>query len=162
MKKIIRHSLIAASLVTAGAVQALDFQTAAGSSFTNYFSLTTTASNSLVLSVSGLDAQYQSLDFEILSGGPSLTATAKNGNLVATFNDVRNGSYALNAGTYTLKVTGVTESTLPGTFGRVSISASNGTVTPVPEPESYALMLAGLGLMGTMVRRRSKAAKDAA
>jgi len=28
------------------------------------------------------------------------------------------------------------------------------TVTPVPEPETYALMLAGLGLVGTIVRRR--------
>lgn len=28
---------------------------------------------------------------------------------------------------------------------------------PVPEPESYAMLLAGLGLMGTIARRRSKA-----
>jgi PEP-CTERM motif len=27
-------------------------------------------------------------------------------------------------------------------------------VTPVPEPETYAMMLAGLGLMGTIARRR--------
>jgi PEP-CTERM motif len=30
-------------------------------------------------------------------------------------------------------------------------------VTPVPEPESYAMLLAGLGLIGTIaVRRRTK------
>lgn len=28
------------------------------------------------------------------------------------------------------------------------------TVSPVPEPETYAMLLAGLGLMGAMVRRR--------
>ena len=32
----------------------------------------------------------------------------------------------------------------------------NVSVTAVPEPETYALMLAGLGLMGTMVRRRKQ------
>ncbi|MBT9519897.1 MAG: PEP-CTERM sorting domain-containing protein, partial [Dechloromonas sp.] len=29
---------------------------------------------------------------------------------------------------------------------------------PVPEPESYAMLLAGLGLMGVVARRRSQAA----
>jgi hypothetical protein len=41
----------------------------------------------------------------------------------------------------------------------VSINAVNGTVTAVPEPESYALMLAGLGLIGTIALRRSKASQ---
>jgi hypothetical protein len=27
-------------------------------------------------------------------------------------------------------------------------------VTPVPEPETYAMMLAGLGMLGFMARRR--------
>jgi hypothetical protein len=37
----------------------------------------------------------------------------------------------------------------------------NGTisVTPVPEPESYAMLLAGLGLMGAIARRRSNKSK---
>ena len=34
----------------------------------------------------------------------------------------------------------------------------NVSVTAIPEPESYALMLAGLGLIGTIVRRRKPAA----
>ena len=33
------------------------------------------------------------------------------------------------------------------------------TVTAVPEPASYAMLLAGLGVMGTIARRRSKAAQ---
>jgi hypothetical protein len=34
---------------------------------------------------------------------------------------------------------------------KISVSAA---VTAVPEPETYALLLAGLGMVGTMVRRR--------
>ncbi len=36
--------------------------------------------------------------------------------------------------------------------------ASESLVTAVPEPETYAMLLAGLGLMGAVVRRRSQAA----
>lgn len=36
-------------------------------------------------------------------------------------------------------------------------SLDNISVTAVPEPESYAMLLAGLGLIGTIARRRNKA-----
>ena len=36
-------------------------------------------------------------------------------------------------------------------------SIDNISVTSVPEPETYAMLLAGLGLMGTIARRRNKA-----
>ncbi|WP_179958117.1 PEP-CTERM sorting domain-containing protein [Chitinimonas arctica] len=32
----------------------------------------------------------------------------------------------------------------------------NFTINPVPEPETYAMLLAGLGLMGAVARRRNK------
>jgi hypothetical protein len=32
--------------------------------------------------------------------------------------------------------------------------SNNFQVTAVPEPETYAMLLAGLGLMGTIARRR--------
>jgi hypothetical protein len=37
-------------------------------------------------------------------------------------------------------------------FTRVALNVV--PVTPVPEPESYAMLLAGLGLMATIARRR--------
>jgi hypothetical protein len=40
---------------------------------------------------------------------------------------------------------------------RNAFEASNFSVTPVPEPETYALMMAGLGVVGFMARRRRKA-----
>jgi len=36
------------------------------------------------------------------------------------------------------------------------IGSAGGTVTPVPEPETYALMLAGLGAIGFVARRRRR------
>jgi hypothetical protein len=32
--------------------------------------------------------------------------------------------------------------------------------TPVPEPETYAMMLAGLGLLGVVARRRKQGVGD--
>lgn len=160
MKKFVRLSLVAAALVAAGAANAngVSFNTVAGSSFTNYFTLTPTLTNKVVLTVSGLGAQFSNLSFEVLSGGPSVTASLSNNSLVASFNDRTNNSYILNGGThYTLKVSGITKAQPPGVFGIVSVNALGGTVAPVPEPETYAMLLAGLGLMGTVARRRMKA-----
>ena len=39
----------------------------------------------------------------------------------------------------------------------VGVGNVNFTVTPVPEPETYAMFLAGLGIFGVMVRRKKKA-----
>jgi hypothetical protein len=32
--------------------------------------------------------------------------------------------------------------------------STQSSISPIPEPESYAMLLAGLGLMGMMIRRR--------
>jgi hypothetical protein len=50
----------------------------------------------------------------------------------------------------------------PGLYSAVTLTFSNDTamgfdnfsVTAVPEPETYALMLAGLGVVGFVARRR--------
>ena len=42
-------------------------------------------------------------------------------------------------------------------YGTASDGAYALTLAPVPEPETYAMLLAGLGLMGTIARRRSAA-----
>jgi PEP-CTERM motif len=55
-------------------------------------------------------------------------------------------------GTYTLRFASVTnENQLQLGIDNVSLS-----VTAVPEPETYAMLLSGLGLMGFMARRRSQ------
>ncbi|MBN8759261.1 MAG: PEP-CTERM sorting domain-containing protein [Thiobacillus sp.] len=44
-------------------------------------------------------------------------------------------------------------------FAQVAVDIA---AAPVPEPETYAMLAAGLGLVGWQVRRRNKAAKLAA
>ncbi|ACT48685.1 FxDxF family PEP-CTERM protein [Methylotenera mobilis] len=55
---------------------------------------------------------------------------------------------ALGAGDYHLLVTGNATGTLGGSY------AGGINVSPVPEADTYAMMLAGLGLMGFVARRR--------
>lgn len=54
------------------------------------------------------------------------------------------------AGNYYLSVFGITNGTQGGIYnGAISVAA-------VPEPESYAMLLAGLGVMGAIAMRRNK------
>jgi len=58
------------------------------------------------------------------------------------------GGGVLAAGDYYFKLAGVASGTSGGIYGFGSV------ITPVPEPESYAMFLAGLGLIGAIARRR--------
>ena len=42
-------------------------------------------------------------------------------------------------------------------FRSFTFSTFGVTVTPVPEPETWAMLLAGLGLVGLQLRRKMKA-----
>jgi len=55
---------------------------------------------------------------------------------------------SLTAGTYTLQIKGTVAGLAGGSYSGVL------NIAPVPEPETNAMLLAGLGLMGLMVRRR--------
>ena len=58
--------------------------------------------------------------------------------------------FQLAAGSHTLQFSGVGVLAQGGSY-QIQMSAA-----PVPEPESYALLLAGLGLVGAIARRRGK------
>jgi len=58
--------------------------------------------------------------------------------------------FNLDSGDYYFKISGTALSAKSG----YTISLSATPTAPVPEPETYAMMLAGLGLMGFIARRR--------
>lgn len=58
-------------------------------------------------------------------------------------------SFAIDAGRWSGSGTGETAYSLRGSIDSVTISAA-----PVPEPETYAMLLAGLGMLGWVARRR--------
>jgi hypothetical protein len=81
-----------------------------------------------------------------VAGGFSFLGTAIQG---ATYTN-------LAAGNYFIELTGTTSSAI-GTAFNVTFQApsATGPLPAIPEPTNMALLLAGLGLMGFMVKRRS-------
>lgn len=160
MLKLFRHSLAAAALITAGAASAGGV-TVTGS-FNEIFNLNVSAVDTIAVMVSGTQSQFDSLGFTISStttGPITFDGVLKNGNWwVAAFNDRLNNAYSLSAGDYTLEVTGKTLD--PQGVGEFAITTRFATVTPVPEPESIAMLLAGLGVVGFAARRRKPKAES--
>ncbi len=95
---------------------------------------------------------WKSFSFNLFSGTPgsatlvplTQTSSADSSDYNYTFS-----AAGLSAGSYFLKLSGTTWGTNASYAGYLNI-------TPVPEPESYAMFLAGLGLMGAVARRRIK------
>jgi hypothetical protein len=84
--------------------------------------------------------------FEFLSAAVTKTGGATMGSIIGP------GSFSFKPpvmGSYTAIVVGT-----PGSFDGISLSTFGLTVSAVPEPGTYAMMLAGLGLVGWLVKRR--------
>lgn len=114
---------------------------------------------SLSFDLTGFDASTASFSGKFAADNSAVVKL--NGNQVGSANS--HSSYAhfgavtgFTSGLNTLDfvVTNVAQNGGNPTGLRVEFIASN--VTPVPEPETYAMLLAGLGLMGVISRRRTK------
>jgi hypothetical protein len=78
--------------------------------------------------------------------------------LTATLNGVSASIYSPNSTVTFADVEATLQSpftlVLTGTASSKSLYSGELSITPVPEPETYALMLAGLGVLGFVSRRR--------
>ena len=161
MNKRIQLSVLTLALacgVTAHAATSFQsFSAVANESFTKQFTVTPSSNNAVVITVSGMAAQFSAVSFAI-AGGPTVAASVVNGNWVAAFNDGRNNDYSFSAmSPLSLTVTGLARTSVPGTDAVITIATRNGSiVSAVPEPETFAMLLAGLGLMGGIAVRRKK------
>lgn len=79
----------------------------------------------------------------VLAGYGPLTLTVNPANTQANLN----WSGLLAAGTYTVNLSGISGA-------RNTTYVTTVAATPVPEPESYALLMAGLGVLAFVARRR--------
>jgi hypothetical protein len=171
MKKILTAAVGIAALSLAVSANAavvsskVNFSEMSAGNFTETFLVVPDVTNQLILSVTGPLSQFSGLSFSLFdSANLLITKTAFNvanaGNLIAVFNDVAADTVSLTKGaTYTLKITGEKALTSLGVASVGTITSRYGTVSPVPEPESYAMLLAGLGLVGGIARRRMKSKK---
>ena len=80
------------------------------------------------------------LEYTIWSGAESMGTFAGNNTT---------WTQSLAAGDYVVKISGNANGSFGGTYGFAM------QLAPVPEPQTYAMLLAGLGLVGFAARRRS-------
>jgi len=162
-------ALVASSQAVAAPVAPLDqfTFTSAGGSYS--WVLESVPVNSLVSSTLGYDFSVNVLPSASLSPVPTSQAVFYNGNFGGGFSDSTPNQSIINFDTTSQLYTGgesnptFTLGTFSGINETCGTSSCAGTlkisaITPiaaVPEPETYGMMMAGLGLMGFMVRRKN-------
>lgn len=160
-KSLMKKAAIALTLVSAAAVQAATFNIGAlGNTYTNTVDVQGTFDDTYTFSLpgsfSGVTGGYIGFDFDGSGLNTFLTVgqgTPGAGLMVSlpinsTLGGVDVASYQ---STFSLTSGGSYWFKLSGSGGLASYTV---TLAPVPEPETYALLLAGLGLMGAVARRR--------
>jgi hypothetical protein len=115
-------------------------------------SVTSTISSGSFLNINNVDARLFSGHSNPTGSIPGGAITGW-GTVVTLFPGVTVSTTVLNptvllAGDYTLQIRGTVTGSAGGSYAGVL------NLTPVPEAETYAMFLAGLGLMGLISRRR--------
>lgn len=113
-------------------------------------SVASTISLGSLLGLDSLSASFYSWSGTNTQGAAIETASVLslvNGGTTATLLSLN--PVTLNAGTYALQISGNAVGTIGGSYSGIL------NLAPVPEPDTYGMLLAGLGLMGFMIRRGS-------
>lgn len=140
-----------------------------------------TTANSLVLGFSALDGVFTAVKYAFwqdqgltnrvqrtdVVGGPTsdyairrvddkdnATASFASGVALLPFDDASRPSFDLAAQPYFLRLTGTLVNGGGDLTGQLKVTASNAMIAAVPEPETYAMFLAGLGVIGAVAGRR--------
>ncbi len=139
----------------------------AGSAFSggNYVELDTTGNSWISQTLNTVMGATYTLSFSY-ANRPDFRSVASNGIdwSIGSLNGLVGNNATTTWQTYTTTFTG-TGSPMTLRFAAAGLSDSYGTsldnisVSAVPEPQSLALLLAGLGVMGVVVRRRQGAGK---
>lgn len=173
------HSIWVASALALGAVGAqADTTTTWGAhdpveigvsvvfgSFTDYFTFdiapdshwvsSTAVANNLgggtVLNISGGQYSLWSMGADAGVGGSDDVQLGGNWSFDGTSGNTTN-SVLLAPGSYFYKVTGVGD----GSYSHGGMYTLTSTIMPVPETETWAMMLAGLGMLGFLAARRRR------
>lgn len=120
-----------------------------GASFNDYIGFTTDGLQSIVASISGTgETSFSFTGFNLLDSEKNLVAAGK------VFNsDIQIALGSLKStqdGKFYLEVLGSSTGGTAGYNGTITLAAA------VPEPETYALMLSGLGIIGLLGRRKMR------
>ena len=101
---------------------------------------------------------FSSLSASLLTGALAPTGYGNSGPL--SLQNLSPSAF-LAPGAYNLQISGTTTNAAYAWYGgQLNLVSSSTVSAPIPEPETYAMMLAGLGLMGFVARRRRQ--KEAA
>jgi hypothetical protein len=125
-------------------------------SFSNTYSFTIANSEQSASAVGAMNLKFDQFSFlDITHGSYGLYTSSDQPVLGASWSfngttDKTTNFATLGAGSYYFKVQGTADGIYGGSY---TIATS---VAAVPEPETYAMMLAGLGLMGFIARRRKQ------